>query len=128
MSEGIRKQIITTPQGERLVVLPESEFEALIDAVEEKTDQVAVDQWRRERSEGHTDDLPLEVMKKLIDPEHSRIRVWREHRGLTGAQLAKATGLSAAYVSQIETGQRDPGLKALKSIAAALELDLDDVA
>ena len=128
MNEIVSKQIITTPQGERLVVLPESEFDALIDAVEDKTDQIAIEQWRQARSEGRTDDLPLEVMKKLVDPEQSRIRVWREHRGLTGAQLAKAAGLSAAYVSQIETGQRDPGLKALKSIAAALKLDLDDLA
>ena len=128
MSDAVSKQIITTPQGERLVILPEGEFDALMDAADDKIDQLSVVYWRREKSAGNTDDLPLDVMKKLLDPQQNRIRVWREQRGLSGARLASAAKLSAAYVSQIEKGHREPGLKALKSIAAVLDVDLDDIA
>jgi DNA-binding XRE family transcriptional regulator len=96
-------------------------------AAEDGADRNAVEAWLAERARGDADDVPLEVMRRLLDPEISRIRVWREFRGLTGTMLATAAGLSAAYVSQIERGQREPGLKALKAIASALKVDLDDL-
>lgn len=127
MSEAAVTQIITTPAGERLVVLPEAKFNALIEAAEDAIDRSAVDSWQHERALGRADDMPLEVMEQLLDPNRNRIQVWREFRDLTGSKLAEAAGLSAAYISQIERGQREPGLKALKAIATALSVDLDDL-
>jgi transcriptional regulator with XRE-family HTH domain len=60
-----------------------------------------------------------------------RIRTLRKARGLTQAQLAKATGLPQSQISQIESGAR-PGstiqLDAARRLAFALGVSLDAVA
>lgn len=55
----------------------------------------------------------------------SRVLAWREHRGLTQTQLAKAASISKAYLSQIETGVRHGSVKSLKALAVALQVPLD---
>ncbi|MGY0834451.1 helix-turn-helix domain-containing protein [Azospirillum argentinense] len=55
------------------------------------------------------------------------MKVFRDHRGMTQAQLAEATGLKQAYVSQIEAGTRGGSVDVLKRIAEALRVDLDDL-
>ncbi len=57
----------------------------------------------------------------------SPVRVWREARGLSGKALAAATGLSPPCLSQIERGERDRSLAAMKKIADALRISLDDL-
>jgi transcriptional regulator with XRE-family HTH domain len=48
------------------------------------------------------------------------VRAQRERRGLTIASLARRVGVSAAAVSQIESGTIQPSLTTLRKIAAAL--------
>ncbi len=70
--------------------------------------------------------FPLEVAERLIEGENA-IKVFREYRGMTQAELAEQVDLSAMYISQIETGRRSGSTKALRRIAAALEIDLADL-
>ncbi|RZT66014.1 XRE family transcriptional regulator [Leucobacter luti] len=56
-----------------------------------------------------------------------RIRNRRQELGLTAQQLAKAAELSPAQVSQIERGNSDPSLEALRRIARALATPLFDL-
>ena len=55
-----------------------------------------------------------------------------EHRrgelGLTRRQLADRSGLSYPYVSQLETGDREPALKALHKLAPVLEVRPEELA
>jgi transcriptional regulator with XRE-family HTH domain len=57
----------------------------------------------------------------------NRIRELREAKGLTQWQLAQATGLWPARISEYETGNREPPLVAAQAIAAALEVGLDEL-
>ncbi|WP_207779353.1 helix-turn-helix domain-containing protein [Zavarzinia aquatilis] len=50
-----------------------------------------------------------------------------EHRGLSARALADRAGLSQAYVSQIETGKREGSISAMKVLAGALNVGLDDL-
>ena len=50
-----------------------------------------------------------------------RLRRLREERGLSQRQLAEP-GLSYAYLSRIEVGQRVPSEKALRKLAAKLDV------
>jgi transcriptional regulator with XRE-family HTH domain len=43
----------------------------------------------------------------------ARLRQIRLDRGLTLARLAEVTGLSAAHLSRIETGERQPSVGSL---------------
>lgn len=50
----------------------------------------------------------------------ARIRARRTALGLTLAQVAKSSGLSLPYVSNLERGRGNPTLEALRSVARAL--------
>lgn len=121
------EQIITTPSGERLVVMPEAEFLALREAAEDHQDAEAVRTFRSRLAAGEEEFVPADVANRIIDGE-SRIRVWREYRGLTSRQLAEKAEVSTAYLSQIETGARDGSFETIKRIARALDLSIDDLA
>jgi transcriptional regulator with XRE-family HTH domain len=50
------------------------------------------------------------------------VRAQREQRGLTIASLARRAGISAAAISQIESGAVQPSLTTLRKLAAALAI------
>ena len=70
--------------------------------------------------------FPLEIADRLIGGENP-IKVFREHRRLTQAQLAREADTTAPYVSQLETGRRMGSTKLLHRVAEALGVGLDDL-
>lgn len=119
-------QIIVTPAGERLAVLPEAEYLALIEAMEDTSDRDALRRFRAALESGDEEELPADLVERLLAGE-SPVRVWREHRKLSAQGLADATGLAASYISQIETGKRDGTLETMAKIARALGVLVDDL-
>ena len=115
-------QKITTPSGEILVILPLEEYERLVDAA----DVAAADRVRSGIVAGRDELVPAEIVNRLIIGEHP-IRVWRSHRGLSSRELAASAGLSAPYISEIESGKKEGSVSALKKIAMALGVDVDDL-
>jgi ribosome-binding protein aMBF1 (putative translation factor) len=120
-------QIITTATGERLVVIPEAEFIAMRDALEDREDIEAVDTFRRKLAAGEEELIPADVVNRVLDGE-SKVRVWREYRGLSARDLAAKAQISAAFLSQIETGAREGSIDTFKRIAEALDVSIDDLA
>lgn len=51
------------------------------------------------------------------------IRILREARGITAAALAEKIGLSRAYLSLIENGERVPPAVTLEKLAEGLSVD-----
>jgi ribosome-binding protein aMBF1 (putative translation factor) len=62
------------------------------------------------------DDLAMQAERETVG---ERIRRLREERGLSQRELAEP-GVSYAYLSRIEVGQRVPSEKALRKLAAKL--------
>jgi DNA-binding XRE family transcriptional regulator len=120
------KQIIITPNGERMVVLPEAEYERLLDLAEDAEDIAAIQKFEARLAAGEEDLIPAEYVYRMLDGEN-RVLVWREFRGLASKQLAEAAGISQAYLSQIEAGKRDGSIGTMKKIAEALKVGLDDL-
>jgi DNA-binding Xre family transcriptional regulator len=120
-------QTIVTPSGERLVMLPEADYRALLAALEEVADAAAAREALAKLASGEEELVPAAVVDRLLAGEN-RIKVWREHRGLTISELAAAAGLSQPYVSQIESGARKGGRKALGVLAKALGVEAGDLA
>ncbi len=54
----------------------------------------------------------------------NRIRKLRRHRDLVIDDLAKTTGLSRAYISQVETGKASPSIQTLEKLADALDIPI----
>ena len=119
-------QIIVTPSGDRLAVLPESEYIALVEAAEDAADREAVRRWRVASAAGEEEMLPAAMVDRILAGEMP-IRVWREHRGMTAQALAEAAGIAASYLSQIETGKRDGTLETVAKLAEALGVLVDDL-
>lgn len=119
-------QIIVTPTGERLVVIPESEWIAMQEALEDREDIAAIDEFHRKLAAGEEELVPASIVNRILDGENP-IRVWREYRGLSAAALAQQAGISAAYLSELETGKKDGSVAALSRIAAVLGVTVDDL-
>src|SRR5262245_41513304 len=52
------------------------------------------------------------------------VRTGRAKRGMTRRQLAQESGTSERYLAQIESGQGNPSVIVLKSIAQALDVSI----
>lgn len=52
------------------------------------------------------------------------VRIVRSARKLTQSQVAESSGLSPAYISLVESGDRQPSIKALKSLCGALRVPM----
>lgn len=115
-------QKITTPNGETLVILPLKEYEALVD----QSDIAAADRVKADVAAGRDEMVPGEIANRLLDGENP-VRVWRSYRGMSARELAASSGLSAPYISEIESGKKEGSVTAMKKIAAALSLSLDDL-
>jgi transcriptional regulator with XRE-family HTH domain len=64
-----------------------------------------------------------------VSVELGRLVQHRRHElSLSRRDLAAASGVSYPYVSQIETGDRDPSLKTLRKLAEILELPMESMA
>jgi transcriptional regulator with XRE-family HTH domain len=74
--------------------------------------------------ESPSETFPDNVVEALLSGSHP-LRVFREHRGLTQAGLARATGTSAVYISQLERGARRIGRKLRAKLATVLKVEPD---
>lgn len=64
----------------------------------------------------------MEMASALADVFRSNVRGRLQKKGWTQAELAKAMGVSAQYLSHLMTGFRDPGLTSLERAAKALDV------
>jgi DNA-binding XRE family transcriptional regulator len=118
--------IITTPNGDQMAVIPLTEYERLVEAAEDLADVRAYDEVVRRLASGEEELVPAELVNRILDGENT-LRVWREYRGLTVKQLAERAGVSAPFVSQIETGQREGSVDTMRKLAEVLKISLDDL-
>lgn len=116
-----------TREGKEFVVLPMEELQRLIDAAEMLDDVKAYDAAKARLGRGEDELIPLEVAERRL-AGGSTVKVWREYRGLTQEQLAKVSKVSRAMVAAIEAGHKKGGIGTLKKLAAALKVDLDNLA
>ncbi|MFN3717279.1 MAG: helix-turn-helix domain-containing protein [Rhizobium rhizophilum] len=116
----------TAPDGEEMIVLSRKDYEAMIARIEDLEDSLAVADFERKLAAGEEELISAEYVNRMSEGE-SPIRVWRDVRGMTAKDLAAAAGISAAYLSEIETGKKDGSVATLKAIGDVLKIDLDDL-
>jgi DNA-binding XRE family transcriptional regulator len=115
-----------TPAGEDIVILPAAEFERLVDLAEDARDIRDAEKALAEIEAGTVDLLSQsDAQAYLAAP--GPLAFWRKHRGLTQAALAKAVGVSQAYMAQIESGKRTADVRVYQRLASQLGVTLDDV-
>lgn len=121
-------QIIKSPKGEKMVVLPLKEYDELIAFVEAEEDardiREAEEILARIKS-GKEPLIPMEVVEDIISNGKSTVRAWRDYRKMTAEKLAAKAGITRAYLTQIETGKRKGTLAVHKALAKALRTSVD---
>ena len=69
--------------------------------------------------------IPHEIVRLNALEGVSMIKAWREYLGMKINELAAKVGISGAYLSQIESGKRNPTIETLKNIAKALDVEVE---
>ena len=105
-------------------VLPYDEYIALRELAEDAQDAVALARFAKRYASGKEETVPVEVVDRLIAGEPP-LRVWREFRGMTAAQVAAAAQITPAHISKIESGKGDPSVALLKKLTRVLRVDME---
>jgi DNA-binding Xre family transcriptional regulator len=108
------------------VVLRRADFEALLREAEDAADAAQMREAEARVAAGEDEYVPIELTRRLIAGEVP-VRVWREHRDLSARALAARAGISAAYLSQIETGKKPGSFEAMAKLARALGVAMEDL-
>jgi DNA-binding XRE family transcriptional regulator len=106
------------------VVMPYDEYRALRELAEDADDVSALVRFAKRLSKRMEQTFPSEMVDRLLGGE-SALRVWREYRRLTAAQLAAAVKITPAHLSKLESGHGNPSLAVLRRLAKVLDVELD---
>ncbi len=121
----MKPQLQTVAVANRvLAIVPLDEYEELREALADAADAEAM---RRVRDDPDEEDVPVAFARRMWNGE-SPVRVWREMRGMNATQLAAAANVSRSYLSAIERGAKRGSVDALKRLAAALGVGIEDLA
>jgi DNA-binding XRE family transcriptional regulator len=111
--------------GKRMALLPAEDFERLLEDAEEQRDLADAQAAERARLEG-SEYLPSDMVNRILDGE-SALRVWRQYRGLSAADLAAMVGVGPSHITHLENGTREGRVNLWRAIAEALRVDIDDI-
>jgi DNA-binding XRE family transcriptional regulator len=117
-------QIVKTPSGDEMVVIPKAEYDELLrlatEAAEDAADVAAYDAAMAEIA-ADPGPLPPQVSALMLKGDRllAAIRKWR---GLTQVEVSTAAGIAQGYLSDLEAGRRHGSLETLRSLAKAMDV------
>ncbi len=120
-------QIIRTPSGEELVVLPRAEYEALLERADhdaEDADDLAIYDARKAELAAGGVLLPSEVSAAILRGD-SRLKAIPNWRDVTQLHLNFITGIGQGYLSDLESGRRMGTPETIKKLAEALDVPVE---
>jgi DNA-binding XRE family transcriptional regulator len=113
-------QIIQQNGQPAFAVIPFSEWQAIQDRLEESEDRESIEAAR------HEETFPIEFVERCLSAE-SKVKVWRDYRGLTLQALAEQCGVTRQMLSMLENGKTRPSAALLGKLAKALGCDMEDL-
>lgn len=109
-----------------MVTIPRAEYERLKAAAEEAADIRAYDKAMDDLASGREHLIPAAFADRLIDGE-APLRVYRDWRGLTQAQLAEKAGVNRVQIADIEAGRASGSVSTVAKLARALGVDMESL-
>jgi transcriptional regulator with XRE-family HTH domain len=118
-------------ETEDTVTVGREDWLELLAALDDAEDRAAVAERRaKERLLGkdavRRDYLTATEAMRLLDGENP-VKVWREKRGLSQRALARVAILGNSYLAEIETGRKPGSDDAMRKLAAALQIPVEDL-
>ena len=114
-----KPQIITSPSGEELVVVPRRDYEDLVDTAIARKAEAALAFGREEL-------LSAEETAALVAAP-APLAFWRKKRGQTQAQLAAGIGVSQNFLSDLERGKARGDVTLYAKLARYLDVNIEDL-
>jgi len=114
-----KPQIITSPSGEELVVLPRDDYENLVDALAVRKVDAAL-------AAGSEELLSAEETAALVGAPVP-LAFWRKKRGKTQSQLALEIGVSQNFLSDLERGKATGDVTLYAKLARCLGVQIEDL-
>ena len=105
-------------------VIPYDEYVKIQELIEDIEDKRDIEEYFKLIQSGEEQTIPSEVTFAILQGVNP-IRAWREYKQIKVKELAKRAGITPSYLSQIETGKRNPTIDTLKAIAEALGIDVE---
>ncbi len=96
--------------------MPLADYEKLLEKAELLDDITAYDQ-----ALASDDELVSAVIVNRLLNGENKIKVWREHRGLTQSGLTESCNMAQASIAQIESGKRTGTVAVLKKNSRNIE-------
>jgi DNA-binding XRE family transcriptional regulator len=118
-------------ETENTVTVSRGDWGRLLSELKDAEDRAAVAERRRHEATtgkvaARRNYLTAREARRLLEGE-SPVKVWREKRERSQRELAAAAGVSAAYLAEIETGQKPGSAAALAKLAKALKVPIEDL-
>ena len=110
----------------KTVTVPEDEYLRLKAIEEDMSDLRSAAEVLERIGSGEEEFIPGIVVDRLLDGEPP-LKVWREHRQMSRARLARQSGVNRVQISDIEAGRKTGSVATLKELAVTLDIDLDDL-
>jgi Helix-turn-helix len=120
-------QIITTPSGEELVVLPRADYEALLERADhdsEDAEDIAIYDARKAELAAGGVVLPDAVSAAMLRGE-SRLKAIRKWRDLTQLHVSMRTDIGQGYLSDLESGRRTGTPETIAKLARVLDVPME---
>jgi DNA-binding XRE family transcriptional regulator len=116
----------TTPGGEEIVILPAAKYDRLLALAEDTRDIALAERALAELAAGKGELLNEFEMRELLRAS-TPMAFWRNRQKLTQAVLARAGGISQAYLAQIEKGKRVGDVRLYRRLASVLRVEIEDL-
>ena|ERR1700730_4099563 len=114
-----KPQIITSPSGEELIVIPRRQYEDLVDAsVARKTESAL--------AAGGEELLTADEAAAFVAAP-AALAFWRKKRGKTQTQLAGLIGVSQNFLSDLERGKAKGDVTLYAKLARCLDVSIEDL-
>lgn len=110
-------------QGRPWALLPIEDYDELRDQIEDAADAEAL----RKAQARDDETFPASFVERLLLSGENRVRVWREYRGMSAAQLARRANVPNAQLSALENGSSEGSAQILRRVADALGTTIDSL-
>ena len=110
-----------------MISIPRDEYRRLLEAAETLADIRVYDRAVAALETGQDELVPAAFAERLVAGE-SPVRVFRDWRGLSQAELARRSGVNRIQLIDIEAGRASGSVETLRKLAEALGATLDDLA
>jgi DNA-binding XRE family transcriptional regulator len=114
-----KPQIITSPSGEELVVVPRRDYEDLVDASVARKAEAALASGREE--------LLTSVEADALVTAPTPLAFWRKKRGKTQTELASLIRVSQNFLSDLERGKAKGDVTLYAKLARCLDVSIEDL-